>query len=168
MRLLKYGSISFLFLVIAVSGFAQAAPAADDQAAPAAASEAPGSAPRVHRRRMGTPCWRQAGMTPDMVNRRWKIEDNQKVKIAAVCSEPKTNAQQKHDKIEQIHADTNQEIAKLVPAEELAKFNKCEADWDKAHPAPAPKKELGPCGGTIPTPAGTPGMEHHDGMQMNQ
>jgi len=166
MRLVKHGSVSLLFLMITVSGFAQSAPATDDQGSP---SDVPGRP--IHRmHRGGTTCWREAGMTPDMVNQRWKIEDNQKVRIAAVCSEPKTTPQQKHDKIEQIHADTKQEIAQLVPAEELAKFNKCQADLEKASPASAPQKELGPCGGVIPTPAGSnsSGMEHHDGMQMNQ
>ena len=89
-------------------------------------------------------------MTPDMVNRRWYIEDQQKVKIAQVCSEPSTSAQQKHDKIEQIHADTDREVAQLIPAKELAAFNKCQAEVDQSHPKPAGQKEVGPCGGIIP------------------
>jgi hypothetical protein len=169
MRLLKYGSVSLLFLMIAASGFAQSTPAAEDQTAP---SEAPDSAPRVHRRHSGPPCWIQAGITPDMVNQRWKIEDNQRARIAAVCSETATSPQQKHDKIDQIHAGTKQEIAQLIPAEKLATFNKCQADLDKTHPALAPKKELGPCGGVIPTPMGpeeSHGMEHqHGGAPMKQ
>jgi hypothetical protein len=89
-------------------------------------------------------------MTADMVNQRWHIEDEQKVRIAQVCSEPSTSAQQKHDKIEQIHADTDRSIAHLIPSKELAAFNKCQANLDQRHPKPAGQKELGPCGGVIP------------------
>jgi hypothetical protein len=155
MRFLKYGAAALLFLLVAASGFAQSEPSADDQAAPADAQ--PGARAQ-HRRSYGTPCWKQAGMTPQMVNQKWQIEEQQKQNIAAVCSEQSTGPQQKHDKIEQIHAKTAQDIAKLIPAEELAKFNKCEAELEKSHPS-ASKKEIGPCGGMIPT-TGSQGMEH--------
>jgi hypothetical protein len=89
-------------------------------------------------------------MTPDMVNQRWHIEDQQKLKIAQVCAEPSTSAQQKHDKIEQIHADTDRTIGQLIPAKELAAFNKCQAEVDQLRPKPAGQKEVGPCGGIIP------------------
>ncbi len=162
MRFLN-GSVSLLFLLVAISGFAQSAPAAEDQAAP---PETQTDAPAAHRRSYGPPCWRQAGMTPDMVNQKWKIEEAQKQSIAAVCSEPSTGPQQKHDKIVQIHAQTAQEMAKIIPADELAKFNKCQADLEKSRPSSASKKQLGPCGGVIPTPGG---MEHqHDGAPMKQ
>ena len=156
MSVLKYGPVSLLFLLLAASGLAQSAPADGDQAAP---QETQPSARALHRRRYGPPCWKQAGMTPDMVNKKWQIEDQQKQNIAAVCSETSTGPQQKHDKIEQIHAKTGQDLAKLVPAEELAKFNKCQAELEKSRPSSTPKKELGPCGGTIPN--SEHGMEHH-------
>ena len=89
-------------------------------------------------------------MTPDMVNQRWKIEDEQKTKIAEVCVEPITSAQQKHDKIEQIRVDTDLAIAHLIPAKELQVFNQCQAELEKSKPHPAGQKQLGPCGGIIP------------------
>jgi len=156
MSFLKYGSVALLFLLLGVSGFAQSAPADDDQAAP---SETAPTARAQRRRSSGPPCWRQAGLTPEMVNQKWQIEEQQKQNIAAVCSETSTGPQQKHDKIEQIHAKTAQELAKVVPAEELAKFNKCQSELEKSRPSSAPKKELGPCGGTIQ--GSEHGMEHH-------
>lgn len=168
MRILKHGSVSLLFLMIAVSGFSQSTRAAEDQTAPSNAAPVVRSQRRYH----GPPCWKQAGITADMVNRRWKIEDDQKVRIAAVCRETTTNAQQKREKIEQIHADTKLEISNVIPADELAKFNKCQADFENTHPAPASEKKLGPCGGVIPTnvnPQESEGMEHeHGGAPMNQ
>jgi len=94
-------------------------------------------------------------MTPDMVNQRWQIEDQQKVRIAEVCTEPSTSAQQKHDKIDQIHADTDRSIAHLIPGKELAAFNKCQADLEQRNPKPAGQKQLGPCGGFIPPDSGS-------------
>jgi hypothetical protein len=90
-------------------------------------------------------------MTAGMVNQRWEIEDQQKATIAQVCAEPSTSPQQKHDKIEQIHAETEHALAQLIPTRELAAFNKCQADFDQRNPKPAARRELGPCGGAIPT-----------------
>jgi len=157
MLVLQNGSIALLFLTIGVAGFAQSG--ATTQGSPAA------NQPVHHRARVGTPCWKQAGMTADMVNQRWHIEDEQKMKIARVCTEPSTSAQQKHDKIDQIHADTDRAIAQLIPTQELRAFNKCEAELDQRRPKTASQKELGPCGGVIPASTsadGTtaPGPEH--------
>ncbi len=117
---LRNSSIALLFLTLGLPVFAQSD--ATTQDSPAA------DRPVYHRARVQTPCWKQAGMTPDMVNRRWHIEDEQKVKIARVCTEPSTSAQQKHDKIDQIHADTDHAIAQLIPTQELKAFNKCQAE----------------------------------------
>jgi hypothetical protein len=88
-----------------------------------------------------------------MVNQRWKIEDEQKSRIAEVCTESSTSAQQKHDKIQQIHVDTDQAIARLIPTRELQAFNQCQAALEKSKPHPAGQKEIGPCGGIIPPEA---------------
>jgi hypothetical protein len=92
-------------------------------------------------------------MTADMVNKRWELNDQQKVRIAQVCREPSTSAQQKHDKIEQIHADTDRAMAQLIPVKELKAFNKCQAEVDQRHPKAPGEKALGPCGGVIPASA---------------
>jgi hypothetical protein len=156
MKVLRNGVLAMLFLVLVVPGFGQSTEA--PQAAPTESSsqEAP-ARPRPHRI-AELPCWRQAGLTADMVNQRWKIEDQSKVKVEAVCNDPATSAQQKHTKIEEIHAETDQEIAKLIPSKELQAFNSCQAERDKKQPKPA--KELGPCGGVIPSDATHGGMDH--------
>lgn len=146
----RNSSIALLFLALGVPVFGQSTEPA--QNTPAADQSVP------HRARVQTPCWRQAGMTPDMVNRRWKLEDQQKMSITQVCTEPSTSAQQKHDKIEQIHADTDRALAQLIPVKELKAFNKCQAEVDSRRPKAPAEKELGPCGGVIPASAadGTP------------
>lgn len=141
----RHSSIALLFLALGLPLFAQSTDTTQNSP-----SE---DQPVRHRARGQAPCWRQAGMTPDMVNRRWKLEDQQKTQIAHVCTEPSTSAQQKHDKIEQIHADTDRALAQLIPVKELKAFNKCQAEVDQRHPKAPGEKELGPCGGVIPASA---------------
>ena len=157
MRVLRDGVLAVMFLVLVVPAFAQDTP----QAAPTG-SDAPAAPARPSPRRVAeAPCWRQAGLTADMVNQQWKIEDQSKAKIAAVCDDPATSSQQKHTKIEEIHTETDQAIAKLIPSKKLQAFSSCQAEQDKKRPKPA--KVPGPCGGVIPsTPEANHGAMDHE------
>lgn len=168
---LRIGYVGLLLLTLCSLGIAQSMPVdapSGKASQPAAQSAEPGAnaasedgAPRAHRRRHPTPCWKQAGLTADMVNQRWKLEDDQKSKIAAACSEPSTSAQQKHDKIQQIQVETDQAIARLIPAKERKTFDQCQAELERSRPHPAGEKELGPCGGIIPQDEMSNGAEEH-------
>jgi hypothetical protein len=162
MRVLPNGFLALLFLVFVVPALGQSTEA--PQAAPTesdSSQEAP-ARPRAHRI-AEVPCWKQAGLTADMVNQRWKIEDQGKTKIAAVCNDPATSAQQKSTKIGEIHTETDQAIATLIPSKELKAFNSCQAELEKKRPKPANQKVLGPCGGVIPsTPEATHGAMDHE------
>ena len=170
---LRNGYVGLLLLTFCSLGIAQTTPADADSgksSQPAAQSAEPASdadaapddgAARAHRRAHSAPCWRQAGLSPEMVNQRWKLEDEQKSKIAAVCTEPSTSAQQKHDKIEQIQVETDQAIARLIPSKERKTFDQCQAELERSKPHPASEKELGPCGGTIPKDEMSNGAEEH-------
>jgi len=177
MRVLHASALTLLFLTFVRPGFGQSTePASQEPAAQAPAAQPAESTPandnqeqpdapaRVRHRALQVPCWKQAGLPPDLVNQRWKLEDQAKVRIAAACNEASTTAQQKHDKIEAINAERDRAIADLIPAKELAAFNACQAKWDKAHPKPAGEKALGPCGGTIPanSESSMPEMGHSE------
>jgi hypothetical protein len=115
---------------------------------------APGAPTGGHfRARRQTLCWREAGLTPEMVNERWKLEDNAKTKISAVCTDSSLSADQRLAKIHEIHQETDAEIAKLIPEKELTAFKACQAEHDKQNASrdKTPHKELGPCGGVIPS-----------------
>lgn len=162
MEIVRSGAL--LLLVCAVSAFSQSTQTSTQTPATPKTNTAPSSAQKstakTHARNTEPPCWRQAGLTAAMVNQRWKLQDTGKTKIAEVCSEASSSPQQKHDKIEQINAQTDQAIAKLIPEKQLQAFNACQAALDKKHPKPAGQKELGPCGGTIP--ASGMDMSTHD------
>lgn len=122
----------------------------------------PPSPRRVQRVRQ-TPCWRVAGITPALVNQRWHVEDNAKGKISAVCTDPALTAEKKREKIEEINAQTEQELAKIIPAKQLEAFKACQAERDQEnakHQGAKGQKELGPCGGVIPPQPGTPSHQH--------
>jgi len=133
-------------------------PAASPQPS-AGADQTPASPVRARHQPKQPPCWAEAGISPQMVNDRWKIEDQGKVKISAVCNDPSLSPAQRHDKIERIHAETDQAVARLIPSKQLQAFNSCQMERDKARPKPASQKELGPCGGVVGET--TPGADAH-------
>jgi hypothetical protein len=145
MRFLRTGLLTILSLVFIVPAFAQSSPPQD---APQAEEDmTPG---RNVRARRPVNCWKEAGIAPNLINQQWKIRDQGKTRIAAVCNESSTSAQQKHDQIMQIDSETERAISKLIPAKQLEAYKSCQAAEAKKHPKSPAEKELGPCGGDIP------------------
>jgi hypothetical protein len=123
----------------------------------------PGSRPIVRGAQHDRRCWKEAGIAPAKVNERWKLEDGAKVKINEVCSETSLTPEKKREKILQINEKTQQEIANIIPAQQLTAFNACEAKREQEnakHPGPIAQKQLGPCGGVIPSEPETGGHSH--------
>lgn len=153
----------FSFFALSLPVFAQAAgdaqqPAAQepDQAQPSTPDQPQEGAPAgsSNRPQRHTPCWRIAGISPQMVNERWQIEDKAKTKISGVCNDPSLGPDQRTSKIHEINAQTDAEIAKLIPSSQLSAFKQCQAERDRekaSHPSRTPQKQLGPCGGVIPS-----------------
>jgi len=126
------------------------------------------SAPAIRARRMPaprqTPCWRKAGIAPELINQQWKINDDAHGKIGAVCSDPALAAEQKQVKIHEIDQQKDREIAKLIPSTELESYRACQAERAGTKRIDANEKQLGPCGGVIPStsvPSNNP-HEAHD------
>jgi hypothetical protein len=165
MRVLR--DAGFVLLLFVLPAFSQSTDtsqqATPEQPKTAETPSQNSSAPVVHRHHDRVPCWRVAKISPDLVNQRWKIEDQGRVEIAAVCRDTKTTAKQKQEKIHAVHQEKDEEIANIIPADQLKAFNACEAEREKARPKTSSKeKELGPCGGIIPQNAdsGMGDMQH--------
>jgi len=173
MRSVRNFLIVSLFFAFSLPLFAQAAgdaqqPAAQgsEQAEPSNTADQPQEVPppatsSAHPKHQ-TPCWRVAGIAPEMVNQRWKIEDDAKSKIGGVCNDPSLGPDQKLSKIHEINAQTDEAISRLIPSSQLSAFQQCQAERknDKASRASRmPQKELGPCGGVIPS-ASTGSHDH--------
>lgn len=175
MGFIRNGLITVTLLLTGSQLFAQsaqnnpAAPSGTSTAEPALPSidQIPGipagSRPVVHGPMHDRRCWREAGIAPAKVNERWKIEDDAKVRINEVCSQASLTPEKKRDRIHQINDETQQEIAKIIPAQQLSAFNACEAKREQEnakHPGPIVQKQLGPCGGVIPAEPESGGHSH--------
>jgi hypothetical protein len=174
MRSVRNLLIVTLFFALSLPLFAQAAgdaqqPAAQgsEQAEPSNTTDQPQAAPppatsSAHPKHQ-TPCWRVAGIAPEMVNQRWKIEDDAKSKIGGVCNDPSLGPDQKLSKIHEINAQTDEAISRLIPSSQLSAFKQCQAERknEKAsRPSHTPQKELGPCGGVIPSSSSAVSHDH--------
>ena len=189
MRSLKIGVFAILALPLTVSvvdhslGSARMdrsrqsspqTPAAQSPPQPGAASAQPQPVPGGPRRASSqrqAPCWRLAGIAPALVNQRWHIEDNAKGKISAVCTDPALTAEKRREKIQEINAETEQEIAKIIPAKQLEALKACQAERDQENakrPGTKGQKELGPCGGVIPPEPEGPSHQHPPSNPPNQ
>lgn len=182
MGLIRNGLFAATLLLTGALLFAQSAqnnPAAPSgtpataPALPASIDQIPGipagSRPVVHGPLHDRRCWREAGIAPAKVNQRWKIEDDAKVRINEVCSQASLTPEKKRDRIHQIDNETQQEIAKIIPAQQLSAFNACEAKREQEnakHPGPIAQKQLGPCGGVIPAEP-EPGAHSHEHAASN-
>ncbi|HYL16352.1 MAG TPA: hypothetical protein VEV41_25180 [Terriglobales bacterium] len=171
MRVFRSGVHAVLLLTLAVPLFAQPIQNAPADSAEQSAQQAPGESaqpqtPAAARpvRRVHQPlCWREAGISPAAMNQRWKMEDNAKGKINEVCTNAALTPEQRRDKIREINAETEQEIAKIIPAKQLEAFKACQAEQDREKTKRLGKttqKELGPCGGVIPEQPGSPEHSH--------
>jgi hypothetical protein len=113
-------------------------------------------------------CWGEAGITPDKINEQWKIQDAGKVKISGVCSDPKLTPEQRLAKIHGINEETDKEISRLIPAQQLSVYKSCmtqrEAAKAKAKAKGPQPKELGPCGGSVPSSSKDHGSHDHSTM----
>lgn len=144
------------------------APAA--QSSPQAPSQTAQSQPPPPASRRAYPprqlsCWRVVRVDPAAVNQRWHIQDNAKGKIASVCNDASLTAEKKREKIQEINEQTDQEIAKIIPAKQLEAVKQCESEQEQERakhqgPKTQKEKELGPCGGAIPRQPEAPKHSH--------
>jgi len=155
----------FTVLVLAVAAWAQsnekAAAAASGSAA--AGPQTSTSSPRARHLN----CWKKAGITPDKINEEWKIRDAGKVKISGVCSNPRLTVAQRVELIHGINEETDKEIARMIPAKQLSVYKSCETEREaeaKAKARGPQPKELGPCGGPIPSNSNDHGSHDHSMM----
>lgn len=189
MRPLKIGVFAVLALAVTVSVVArslgsawmdrsqqssQQAPAAQSPPQAPAQTAQPEPPPPASRRaypRRQLSCWRVVHVAPAAVNQRWHIQANAKGKIAAVCNDASLTAEKKREKIQEINEQTDQEIAKIIPAKQLEAVKECEAEQDQERAKhqgakTQNEKELGPCGGVIPQQPEAP--KHSHGNQPSQ
>lgn len=101
------------------------------------------------------PCWQQAGIARDTIEKRRSIEQSAHSQVEAVCSDSSLTQQQKHQKIREIHAQTQQQLQGLITPQQEETLKSCQAARSGGN-VPHPGSGKGPCGEALPAPSPTP------------
>jgi len=106
------------------------------------------------------PCWKEAGISPSVLQQRRSIEEKAKSQIAAVCADSSLSAQQRAAQIKAIHQQTEQAIQALLTGQQQEALKACraarEGGKENPHPEPPKGQATGPCGEPAPTSTETP------------
>lgn len=95
------------------------------------------------------PCWLQAGMSKSAALQLRQIEESTHSQLESVCSDSSLNAQQRHQKIQQLHQQAKQEAEGIVNVQQLEALRSCreQRGHSEMHSGG------GPCGSPVGAPA---------------
>ena len=79
------------------------------------------------RRGQNRPCWQQAGVSQSVMQQRRSLEQNTRSEIESVCADSSLSQQQKHQKIQQIHAQARQQIQGMMTPQQEEALKSCRA-----------------------------------------
>jgi hypothetical protein len=113
------------------------------------------------------PCWQVAGISKATMDQRRSLQESARSQVAAVCADSSLTAQQRQEKIRQIHQQTQQELNGLINPQQMEAMKTCQQSRSHANPHPgggghpAGGGGHGPCGelpapgaGKSPAPSG--------------
>ena len=93
------------------------------------------------------PCWQQAGVSQSSLQRRRQIEESTRTQVEAVCSDTSLTAQQRQEKIHQLHQEARQQTQGLVSQQQEQAINACrEKRGEAPHMGGGHGAGTGPCG----------------------
>jgi len=110
-------SCAFVMLLSAGLLFAQSTPS----------SSTPQSGGSGSRRSQGRPCWQQAGVSQSVMQQHRSLEQNTRAEMESVCADSSLSQQQKHQKIQQIHAQARQQMQGLMTPQQEEALKSCRA-----------------------------------------
>jgi len=105
------------------------------------------------------PCWKVAGISPEVIARRRGIEQETQARVRQVCADPSLSDQQKRQEIRRLRQAASQESLSLTTPEQRAAVKQCNEERAAQHAHPHPVAHLprpvipnprphptGPCG----------------------
>jgi hypothetical protein len=105
------------------------------------------------------PCWKVAGISPEVIARRRGIEQETQARVRQVCADPSLSDQQKRQEIRRLRQAASQESLSLTTPEQRAAVKQCNEERAAQHAQPHPVAHLprpvmpnprphptGPCG----------------------
>jgi hypothetical protein len=114
------------------------------------------------------PCWQVAGISKAAMEQRKSITQGVRSQVEAVCADSSLTAQQRNEKIRQIHQQAKQQLDALITPAQMESMKACQSSRGGGHaPSPAPHMGGGgggPCGQLPATsgssgPSGAPGSK---------
>lgn len=105
------------------------------------------------------PCWKVAGISPDVIARRRAIAQETQSRVRQICADSSLSDQQKRQEIRRVRQAANEESQNLATPEQRAAVKQCNQERAAAHAHPHPVARLprptmprpephptGPCG----------------------
>lgn len=105
------------------------------------------------------PCWKVAGISPDVIARRRAITQETQARVRQICADSSLSDQQKRQEIRRVRQAASAESQNLVTPEQRAAVKQCNQERAAAHAHPHPVVRLprpgiprpephptGPCG----------------------
>jgi len=157
----------WLFVVVALAAIGRdaAAQAAPVRVQPPVPVRPGGPVQGAHPRQV--PCWEVAGISKGAMDQRRAIQQRTRAEVEAVCAEASLTAQQRQQKIRQIHEQSKHEMDALVTPQQMEELKSCQ--MSRSHGGghggghPGVGGGHGPCGeippaksGPKPPPGGKP------------
>jgi hypothetical protein len=152
-------SLSTSFPVYAQAPSAPTSPTAGapTQATPSAPRSTLQRMPQSSGRRRQKPCWQQAGVTSETMQKIGVIRESTRTQIGAVCTDASLSHQQKLDKVAEVRKSANQERDALILPRQQYAIHQCElARPHRARLYRKPARSDDPCAGSLSTPAAAP------------
>jgi hypothetical protein len=103
-----------------------------------------GSSPSAPPPARQEPCWKQAGITRQVMEQRVQIERDAHSQVASVCEDSSLTPQQKREQVKQIRQQAEEKANALIPSEQLNALNACRQQRHRGNMIH--KAGGGPCG----------------------
>ena len=108
------------------------------------------------------PCWQVAGISKSAIEQRKSIMQNAHSQVEAVCANSSLTAQQRSEKIREIHQQAKQQVDALITPSQMESLHSCQSSRASAHPSTGAHHGgvgSGPCGELPGTGTGTSGAQ---------
>lgn len=99
------------------------------------------------------PCWEVAGVSKSAMEERRSIQQQTRSEVEAVCADSSLTAQQRQQKIRQIHEQAKQQMDGLISPQQMESLKACQASRNHGGGHPSVAGGHGPCG-EMPSKAG--------------
>jgi hypothetical protein len=124
-------SLSASFVMFLVAGLAAFSASATAQSVPVRGQTVPGHTANTPRQE---PCWQVAGISKSAMEQRRSIMQGVHSQVEAVCADSSLSAQQRNEKIRQIHQQATQQANAIVTPSQMEALKSCQSSRASAHP----------------------------------